>query len=233
MRLKLSVLLATLAVTAFFAGGCADGSYQHNPLRRWLLDESVTFTNPAGIEETWKIDDFAILHFAVERVRFVDREGSRQYTGYVRFRLFDPPTRRTLEVRGAFTYRDGERHQWELQKEKWYPLEVKIPTRWSRSPIAGWIKEQTVEFNDGPLKKIKWPVSDCRVRDMELGQPEVIAIRADNRLVYQRPISFTLQNTKTRMTVLVIGSVTYRDGQKMPWNLEFEEFETTEVRILE
>lgn len=227
------ILFTTLALVALIQTGCVDGSYQHNPLRKWLLEESVTFTNPAGLEETWHINDYAILNFSVERVRFVERDGVRQYTGQVRFRLFDPPTRRTLQVRGAFTYRDGKRRQWELQKEKWFPTEVTVPARWARPPFANWLREQTIEFSDGPLNRYKWPVADNRMRNLELGEPEVITIRSDDRLVYQRPVTFTLFNAATRMNVLVIGLITYRDGHPMPWNLEFEKFETEDVRILE
>lgn len=233
IRISYRIPLATLALVALMQTACVDGSYQHNPLRKWLLEESVTFINPAGLEETWAINDFAILNFSVERVRFVERDGVRQYTGQVAFRLFDPPTRRFLQVRGAFTYRDGERQQWELQKEKWFPTEVTVPSRWTRPPFANWLREETVEFSNGPIKNYKWPIGENRMRSLELGEPEVIAVRSDDRLVYQRPVTFSLYNSGTKMNVLVIGTISYRDGHPMPWNLEFEKFEVEDVRILE
>lgn len=233
MSIIYRIPLIALALLALMQTACVDGSYQHNPLRKWLLEESVTFTNPAGLEETWAINDFAILNFSVERVRFVERDGVRQYTGQVRFRLFDPPTRRSLQVHGAFTYKDGQRRQWELQKEQWYPTEVTVPARWTRPPFATWLRDETIEFNEGPIKAHKWPVAENRMRNLELGEPEVVTIRSDDRLVYQRPVSFTLYNSSTKMNILVIGSITYRDGHPMPWNLEFKEFEVEDVRILE
>ncbi len=218
---------------AAILAGCVDGSYQHNPLRKWLLEESVTFVNPAGMEETWQINDFAILNFSVERVRYVERDGVRHYTGQVRFRLFDPPNRRSLQVRGAFTYRDGERRQWELQKDKWYPTEVTVPSRWARPPFANWLREQKVEFSDGPLKTYRWTIGDNRMRNFEPGPTEVISVRADDRLVYQKPVTFTLYNSDTKINVLVVGTITFRDGHPVPWNLEFKDFTVEDVRILD